>query len=780
MRYLQSIVVRRRDGLTIKMSLLDSDIQLEDVSVMGDYYYGVGSKIDSGNDNIFILKLDKDLNKVSEIIYGNSKDGDSFAIINDGTYLYIAGNAIDSNDRNRGVLLKIDSGLNIIDEQYYDMEYYGSFGNNVIAYSNGMTDAIDGAYAGGGAYSPNQDRIYLAPYYQSNQSNWHYIDCATGNIVSYTHGMSDLVQYAYIGAVYSPNQDRIYLVPSMQGKETNWHYIDCSDGSVNSYAHGIVTTIYNYAYYGGVYDATNDKIFFVPGGQAQTNRWHYVDCSDGSIHDYTQSIYATTSYSYNGGVYDEYNDRIYFVPSYQSQYLIWHYIDCTLDSIGTLTNLYQATMSIYAYGGGAYSPTMKRVYLSPYYQSSEPNWHYIDCLTDTVVEYNHGMTDVVFGAYYDAYYDSVTDRIYFIPLTQAAETNWHYVDCATGNIVSYINNSGITTAYGYYSANFSPNDSKLYLCPYRIADESTWHYMQLPSFSFEKQGITEMGSNLIIGNKYAYGNKKCCSFLEFDKSSFSLSTKKYYSETNSGDDNIFDVYYDSSNDLYGVGRIDGLNDYDCSIFKTSDLSSWTSKKITTGSSVKHEFYSVVSDGTNIYACGYTYINGNKQGLVMRFDSSLTITHQYIIDDSNDSYFSYLIYDSNYLYVVGRYSDTTEQTIIMKLNDSDLSIESQKILKSDTLDMNVNKLEIDSTNLVIVGYNEDDKGFIIQIPIDFPSGTLTSDSDDYSLIDGSFSFSAAGLSASSLLGSFSNTLTSTQTVTNSSNTPTVNETLYNFS
>jgi 3-hydroxy-3-methylglutaryl CoA synthase len=77
-------------------------------------------------------------------------------------------------------------------------------------------------------YSPTQNRIYLAPYGQGNQTNWHYIDCSTGSVIAYAHGVT-AVSNAYNGGVYSPTQNRIYLAPYGQGNQTNWHYIDDYD-----------------------------------------------------------------------------------------------------------------------------------------------------------------------------------------------------------------------------------------------------------------------------------------------------------------------------------------------------------------------------------------------------------------------------------------------------------------------------------------------------------------------------------------------------------------------
>ncbi len=99
----------------------------------------------------------------------------------------------------------------------------------VVPYQNGLaTAAIWGAYAGG-ARSPLQDRIYFVPFGQAHQPTWHYVDCATGDIVPYQHGLATAaVSSAYNGGVFSPNENRTYFVPNWQADEPTWHYIDCA------------------------------------------------------------------------------------------------------------------------------------------------------------------------------------------------------------------------------------------------------------------------------------------------------------------------------------------------------------------------------------------------------------------------------------------------------------------------------------------------------------------------------------------------------------------------
>ena len=59
---------------------------------------------------------------------------------------------------------------------------------------------------------------YLKPIHDKNKLITQFGVC------QYTHGVT-AVSVAYFGGVYSPTQNRIYLVPFLQSNQTNWHYI---------------------------------------------------------------------------------------------------------------------------------------------------------------------------------------------------------------------------------------------------------------------------------------------------------------------------------------------------------------------------------------------------------------------------------------------------------------------------------------------------------------------------------------------------------------------------
>ena len=729
-RYIKSIVVRRRGGFEVEMSVLDAnDVQFQNIHIFGDYIYAVGTCNKTGSDDLLVVKFDKDFNNIEDFAYGGINSDLGYSITDDGTNLFVGGSFTESNGSDAGVL-KLDTDLNVLDEIFFgdsnddscfygldvvggdiyssgrlnvSGDYYGSIVNinstldSIDSYTYPDTDSLDlKSYAHGetvvdgdfgfGAYSPNQDRIYFAPYGMGNKSTWYYLDCSSGSLVPYVHGQSGVVSNAYLGAVYSPNQDRIYFVPYSQSDQTNWHYIDCSDGSVNSYAHG--ATVSSTGYVGGAYSPNQDRIYFAP--YSQTTNWHYIDCSDGSVNSYSAG--SITTLAYQDAVYHENQDRIYFVPFGQGNQTLWHYIDCSDGSVNTYASGGSGVQ--YAYIGGAYDELNDKVYFIPFDQSDEANWHYIDS-NGNLQTYAHGLT-LSNEAYIRGAYLPFSKRIYMGPYEVSNESNWHYIDCTTGDVVSYAHGLGSLTNYAYGGIIWDEH-SRGYFSPNAITDQSNWHFVE-----------------------------------DFQKPTF------------------YDSYHDGST-FYSVGNVL----HAAIIGKTSDFSTWVTKKLLK-TRVATNLKSVLKVDSNIFAFGNTDLNGNEQGLLTKWDSSLNLTIQYSIDDSTASYIKSSIYDSStgYIYVCGTYENTPIETFVMVLDPSDLSIVSQKLIKNDTLDFIATGIETDGTNIYLSGYDNNDDGFVVEMSITILSGTLTSDADNYTVYDSTFSFSSTNFVEASGSTSFS--------------------------
>jgi hypothetical protein len=237
-----------------------------------------------------------------------------------------------------------------------------------VSYSNNGANITDFAY-NGGVYSPTENRIYFIPAFISRLTAWHYVNCDTGTIVEYTHGyLLDEIEFnAFRGGCYSPTENKIYLIPYGIADTSNWYYIDCSgvtdSNLIVSYTHSLSTLPVNNAYEGGVYSPTQNRIYMVPLGQADQLKWHYIDCNNGSVNEYsnTSGITNDSIENYNYGVYSPVDNRIYFCPNNSSGDPVWHYINCDNGTIGSYTHNIN-TSNIGTSIGGIFSPTENKIY----------------------------------------------------------------------------------------------------------------------------------------------------------------------------------------------------------------------------------------------------------------------------------------------------------------------------------------------------------------------------------------------------------------------------------
>ena len=264
-----------------------------------------------------------------------------------------------------------------------------------------------------GVYSPTQNRIYLMPHMQAFESYWHYIDCDTGEYVPYEHGIPvELAEFAMIfgNGVYSPTQDRIYLVPVSASVATVWFYIDCKTGKVVQYDHGITYTeqlSYNpdteewtggYVdgmFTTGVYSPTQDRIYLL--GHYGPN-WYYIDCATDTVVAYDPGLAAfyaaNPGFQYFSGCYSPTQNRIYLIPFFPATTpTTWHYIDCDTGLVVAYTHglIADSNPGMLAALSAVYAPIQNRIYVCPYDFGSE-TWFYIDCSDGSIVQYEHNLT----------------------------------------------------------------------------------------------------------------------------------------------------------------------------------------------------------------------------------------------------------------------------------------------------------------------------------------------------------------------------------------------------
>jgi hypothetical protein len=325
----------------------------------------------------------------------------------------------------------------------------------------------------GHVYSPTQNRIYMVP--NNASATWYYIDCNTGQVVSYAHGLTILGSYR--GGVFSPTENRIYLIPHGISNEAAWHYIDCSDyneTNVIEYTHGYgLNGITAFGYLSGVYSPLENRIYLIPYGISNEATWHYIDCSgvtdSNLIVAYIHGFSATlTINGFFGGCYSPTENIIYLTPSGVSDEPNWYYIDCSGVTDDNLIKSYPHSLSTPpvndAYGHAVYSPTNNRIYLIPMGQSVEFKWHYINCNNRTVVEYDNTRTDLTayagnagIHAFEGGVYSPIDNRIYIATVFSALFPLFKYIECDTNAIVDYY--SGNIDVRG---GIFSPTENKIY------------------------------------------------------------------------------------------------------------------------------------------------------------------------------------------------------------------------------------------------------------------------------------------------------------------------------
>ena len=478
--------------------------------------------------------------------------------------------------------------------------YIDTVNNTISSYDNTAiaNRPIPYAYIRG-AFDSFNNRIYFAPYYQSNQTKWHYVDTTTNAVVAFDNIVANKpVQYAYNDCCFDSFHKRIYLSPGYQSNQDYWHYID-TNANPNTVIAFISYSRYLFspyppaaksvlAYNGCAYDSLHKYVFLAPYNQTTQEVWHYIDtttnpntviayCSpyvyeplvkyqeaafdsvnnriyfapswtytgnqhmfcyvqtapvgasvymtrynmnvesiifnpiDNKIYlspDLDMSIiniyvggyvfytsglwvvphkiyyyenfskYLPIESAYNGITFDSFNNRVYFTPNLQYNKQ-WHYVNCVTNNIDFINNV-STNRAVGPYiGEGAFDSVNKRIYFAPgQNQFLQTKWHYVDTITNTVVSYTNTQPFSWSCGYAGAVFDSNHNRVYFVPYGQADQVKWHYVDTTTGNIVAYdnlISNKPLSAAY--YNGAFDPINNRIYLAPYAQANQAKWHYI---------------------------------------------------------------------------------------------------------------------------------------------------------------------------------------------------------------------------------------------------------------------------------------------------------------
>ena len=288
-------------------------------------------------------------------------------------------------------------------------------------------------------HDPVKNRIYFMPSWKNGKAKWYYFDLNTSTLGEYS-SPNQGVKYLYCGGCYVSSQKRIYLAPCYDANtsQKKWHYIDCMKGTIESYSDSVTKRVKIACYDGAVYSEKQNKVFFFPASQCGNPYFHYVDCSTGVAGEYAAtSVHKIISQAYLTGVYNPAQDRIYLTPDAQGSEDMWHYIDCCKQRVVSYRNSSTIKVRKMGYWGGAYSPLTKRIYFAPYAHSKRVVWHYIDCSASTPVvkEYlrveppasSDAASKFSFPAYLGALYVASQKRVYFSPFAQSSLKEWHYI-----------------------------------------------------------------------------------------------------------------------------------------------------------------------------------------------------------------------------------------------------------------------------------------------------------------------------------------------------------------
>jgi hypothetical protein len=332
----------------------------------------------------------------------------------------------------------------------------------------------------GCVYSPTEDVVYFVPGYTTGLgANWGKLN-SSGAYESYPHGSSTVGNYvnAYKGGSHNVKHNRIYFAPGAIAPNSVWHYINCDNGTVVDYS---ATGTAQVPCHGSTYSTTSDVTIFCPSNSVSS--LPFID-PDGNVGEYTVSMISSAFY--NGGVWDPVNNRTWLIPGdSKTSADDWTYIECT--NPPTLAIVSHTTTSTSKYWGGAYCPTTQRIYFAPYGTQSGTTWHYVDCKTNEVKEFVHGTT-LVTNSYAGAVYVPTLDRIYFVPHKEYVEstTPLHYIDCATplgvGHVKTYMVDLGTHTGDAwtnsmYVGGVYHPKLNRLVFAPYGQGIVNVTHHM---------------------------------------------------------------------------------------------------------------------------------------------------------------------------------------------------------------------------------------------------------------------------------------------------------------
>ena len=212
----------------------------------------------------------------------------------------------------------------------------------------------------------------------------------------------------YSGAAWHNGVNRIYFGPANAG--ANWHYINGAGNAV-AYTGGTITGGGVNAYWGAVYHPITDELYFIPFNMSNQPTWHKID-SSGNLATYPNPGVTTVDAFYSG-TYDPYNERIWMTPFDGGTTDDFWFIDNT-GTWQSYTPNHRPTDNTDAYCGGAYAPTVNKIFWCPYSEARNSPWIGIDCSTQQTFSYTPDVTYVQYASR-GAVYSPREDVVHFMP-----------------------------------------------------------------------------------------------------------------------------------------------------------------------------------------------------------------------------------------------------------------------------------------------------------------------------------------------------------------------------
>jgi len=234
----------------------------------------------------------------------------------------------------------------------------------IVPYVHGGSITIT-AYSKG-CISPKNRRLYFAPRGLGSEGNWNYLNLDTMTLSSYANTVSgELGSGAYSGAVYSPNEDRIYFIPLYQWIKNKFHYIDCATGGIVSY-NNTLTGMTSGDSGAACFVPTEEKIAIVLSSTSK-NFGVFISLSGGVpvLSKFSHGGISGNNTSYVSAAYSPVSNRIYLAPetnTNSSDFL--EYIDCS-NFLAVPYNAGSRLAKVSGYSGACYAPKTGEVIFSP-------------------------------------------------------------------------------------------------------------------------------------------------------------------------------------------------------------------------------------------------------------------------------------------------------------------------------------------------------------------------------------------------------------------------------